>query len=182
MRAISRYLFSSSFPASRTRCSKSGTAENGRISGRYLLLNRSLRHFSSSSPWSFRSSAVRKVGMSLSPLVEKALSDDPVPAVRLRFAVAHGTLAHLQAVDNPPFDHVRQDAGCLSVTGLDSARLKTCGKGSGGRRRRSATGSPSRRATSVQGPAAPPGAKFKNYRTAKSYPPKERWHRGEGPQ
>src|ERR1700675_2242904 len=64
MPAISRYLFSSSFlaedamairsPASRARCSKSGTAENGRTNERYLLLNRSLRHFSNSSPWSFR--------------------------------------------------------------------------------------------------------------------------------
>jgi hypothetical protein len=77
MLAISRYLFSSSFfadeamatrmPAARARCSRSGTAENGRINDRYLLLNRSLRHLSSSSPWSFSSAALRKVGMSLSP-------------------------------------------------------------------------------------------------------------------
>src|ERR1700729_3624092 len=54
-------------PASRTRSSRSGTAEKGRTSGRYSVLKRLPRHSSISLPWSRCSSADRKTGMSLSP-------------------------------------------------------------------------------------------------------------------
>src|ERR1700737_3145664 len=77
MRAMSRYSSSSSFlaeeatairtPASRTHRNRSGTAENGRTSGRYAVLKRLPRHSSISLPWSRCSSADRKTGMSLSP-------------------------------------------------------------------------------------------------------------------
>ena len=60
MLAISMYFLSSSFfaedataifkPAFRTRCSKSGTAEKGRTSGKYSIMNLLLRHSSSCLP------------------------------------------------------------------------------------------------------------------------------------
>ena len=54
-------------PASRARRSKSGTAENGRISDMYLLLKRLLRHASNSAPCCCCSRGERKAGISLSP-------------------------------------------------------------------------------------------------------------------
>ena len=76
MRAMSRYLSTSSFlaeeatairsPASRTRRNRSGTAEKGRTSGKYSVLKRLPRHSSISLPWSRCSSGDRKTGMSLS--------------------------------------------------------------------------------------------------------------------
>jgi hypothetical protein len=55
-------------------------------------------------------------------LVEEALGDDAVPAVRLRLAVTWGAFADLQAVDKLSFDHVRQDAGGLAVAWLAELR------------------------------------------------------------
>jgi hypothetical protein len=55
-------------------------------------------------------------------LVDKALRDDAITAVRLRLAVAHGAFADLQAVDCLALDQGRERAGGLAVTGLSAFR------------------------------------------------------------
>jgi hypothetical protein len=55
-------------------------------------------------------------------LVEETLRDDAVAVFRLRFAVAYGAFADLQAVNRLAFDHVRQDASGLAVTRLSALR------------------------------------------------------------
>jgi hypothetical protein len=79
MPAISMYLSTSSFlaeeatairnPVSRVRRNSSGTAENGRTSGRYSVLKRVDRHYSSSLPCHAGHQQTGRRGISLSPLL-----------------------------------------------------------------------------------------------------------------
>jgi hypothetical protein len=53
-------------------------------------------------------------------LVDEALRDDAIAAVRLRLAVARGAFADLQAMNEFSFDHIRKHAGGLAVPGLSA--------------------------------------------------------------
>jgi hypothetical protein len=85
-------------PASRTHRNRSGTAENGRTSGRYAVLKRPPRHSSISLPWSRCFVGGQENGnelvTALADLASRLFEGHVVTELRQRFVPSKGVEIH----------------------------------------------------------------------------------------